>query len=207
VVASSLPTRNVEVEIVAPEKIPMEKILGSEAGNFIRKLHEQHGVKFHLGTTASSIDERTVTLTNGEFLQADMVVVGIGVRPAISLAQASGIAIDRGVIGNEYLETSGRLILSRAISHARPIRSVVNESGSSIMSSLDGRDRSLRIISSAAWKYSTLHRSFGPCSTTLASATSGMPKNGTPPKSREVSKRGITPLGIGAPVENWQSQL
>jgi NADPH-dependent 2,4-dienoyl-CoA reductase/sulfur reductase-like enzyme len=84
----------------------MEKILGTEVGAFIRKLHEEHGVTFHLGTKATSIDEHNVTLENGETLQADFVVVGIGVKPAISLAEQAGLALDRGVKVNEYLESS-----------------------------------------------------------------------------------------------------
>ena len=105
-VASSLRARNVDVHVIAPDTVFMEKILGADVGNFIRKLHEQHGVTFHLGTTAVSIDKQSVRLKNGESLQADLVVIGIGVRPRVALAEHVGLAIDRGVTVDEYLETS-----------------------------------------------------------------------------------------------------
>ncbi|MEO8186193.1 MAG: FAD-dependent oxidoreductase [Burkholderiaceae bacterium] len=105
-VASSLRARDIEVHVVGRETCPMEKILGPEVGAFIQKLHEQHGVTFHLGTTATRIDEHNVTLNNGERLQADLVVVGVGVRPAISLAEQAGLAVDRGITVDEYLETN-----------------------------------------------------------------------------------------------------
>ena len=103
-VAASLRARDIEVHVVGTETILMEKVLGSEVGNFLRKLHEDHGVTFHLGTTATTIDKQSVTLKSGERLQADLVVVGISVHPSISLAK--GLEIDRGVVVNEYLETS-----------------------------------------------------------------------------------------------------
>ena len=105
-VTSSLRARNVAVQVVAPDAVPMERILGTEVGTYIRKLHERNGVKFHLGTTAASIDEGGVTLKTGEHLDADFVVIGIGVRPALSLAEQAGLAIDRGIIVDQYLETS-----------------------------------------------------------------------------------------------------
>ena len=92
--------------VVAPETVPMGKILGPGVGRFIRELHEHQGVTFHLGTTAVSIDNQSVRLKSRENLQADLVVVGIGVRPAIALAEQAGLGIDRGITVNEYLETS-----------------------------------------------------------------------------------------------------
>ena len=104
-VAASLRARNIDVDVVG-ETIPMEKISDPKSGAFIRRLHETQGVTFHLGTTATSIDERSVTLKNGKNLPADLVVVGIGVRPVISLAERAGLVVDRGVTVDEYLETS-----------------------------------------------------------------------------------------------------
>lgn len=107
-VAASLRTRGIDVEVVGTEAVLMTKVLGPEVGAFIQRLHEDHGVIFHLGTTATAIDEQSVTLQNGERLDADLVVIGVGVRPAISLAQEAGLAIDHGVIVDAYLETSVR---------------------------------------------------------------------------------------------------
>ena len=105
-VAAALRARHVDVQVVAPDAVPMAKILGPDVGGFIRELHERHDVRFHLGTTAAMIDKQSVHLKNGEVLQADLVVVGIGVRPMTALAEQAGLAFDRGVSVNEYLETS-----------------------------------------------------------------------------------------------------
>jgi NADPH-dependent 2,4-dienoyl-CoA reductase/sulfur reductase-like enzyme/nitrite reductase/ring-hydroxylating ferredoxin subunit len=105
-VAASLRARNIDVHVVGRESCPMEKVLGPHIGRFIRKLHEEHGVTFHLGTTATAIEDRSVRLQNGENIPADLVVIGIGVRPATALAEQAGLAVDRGVSVTEYLETS-----------------------------------------------------------------------------------------------------
>jgi NADPH-dependent 2,4-dienoyl-CoA reductase/sulfur reductase-like enzyme len=105
-VASSLRARDIEVHVVAPDAVPMEKILGPDVGRFLRGVHEKHGVTFHLCTTVSEIEERGVRLESGETIDADLVVVGIGVRPATRLAQEAGLEIDRGVLVDAFLETS-----------------------------------------------------------------------------------------------------
>lgn len=105
-VASSLRARDIDVQVVGLETVLMERILGAEVGSFLRQLHEEHGVRFYLGTTVSSIDDRSVTLASGDVLEADLVVVGIGVRPALALAEQAGLTVDRGVSVDRYLATS-----------------------------------------------------------------------------------------------------
>lgn len=104
--AAALRARGLEVHVAAPGARPLERILGAEIGDFIRDLHEQHGVVFHLGTRPKAITADAVALENGERIPADLVVVGIGVRPVVQLAQQAGIAIDNGVLVDGYLETS-----------------------------------------------------------------------------------------------------
>jgi NADPH-dependent 2,4-dienoyl-CoA reductase/sulfur reductase-like enzyme/nitrite reductase/ring-hydroxylating ferredoxin subunit len=104
--AASLRARNVEVHVVGLEQRPMERVLGPAMGDFVRALHEEHGVIFHLGDTVTAIDRKRATLKSGGVIEADVVVVGVGVRPRLALAERCGLAIDRGVTVNAYLETS-----------------------------------------------------------------------------------------------------
>ncbi|HET7424185.1 MAG TPA: FAD-dependent oxidoreductase [Gemmatimonadales bacterium] len=105
-VAASLRARKMEVDVVGPDTRPLERVLGPTLGDFIRGLHEEHGVRFHLERKPAEITGGAVTLDRGERLAADLVVVGIGVRPNVELAQSAGLAVDRGVSVNERLETS-----------------------------------------------------------------------------------------------------
>ncbi len=105
-VAASLRARGIAVSVVAPDQQPLERIMGPEVGKFIRSLHESKGVVFHLGATVSRVDGNKVTLSTGTTLNADFIVLGVGVRPSLALAEKAGLKVDRGVVVNEYLETS-----------------------------------------------------------------------------------------------------
>jgi apoptosis-inducing factor 3 len=105
-VAASLRARKLEVHVVAPEPRPLERVLGPMMGDWIRALHETHGVHFHLGQKPRELADDAVILENGERLPAAFVVAGVGVRPNVELAESAGLATDRGIVVNEYLETS-----------------------------------------------------------------------------------------------------
>ena len=105
-VAASLRARGLEVAVVAPESLPLERVMGPELGERIRSVHEEHGVRFHLGHTVAALVSGGVTLDDGVRLDADLVVAGVGVRPRLELATAAGVTIERGVLVDARLRTN-----------------------------------------------------------------------------------------------------
>ena len=105
-VAWSLRERKLEVAVVGKGSLPLEKVLGPELGGLVRETHEANGVKFYLGRKPVAITDRHVELDDGTKLDCDLVVVGIGVRPNIAIAEQAGITTDNGVLVNEFLETN-----------------------------------------------------------------------------------------------------
>ncbi len=105
-VAAALRTRGIEVHVVAPQKRPMERVLGAPLGDFVRNLHEEHGVVFHLEDAVISVDSGKIALKSGKTLEADFIVAGVGVRSRVALAEAAKLATDRGIVVDAFLETS-----------------------------------------------------------------------------------------------------
>jgi len=105
-VAASLRKRGLEVRVVGPEEVPLARILGPELGRFVQNLHEAQGVRFHLGRSPGRITEEAVVLDDGTTLAAQLVVMGVGVRPRTGLAEAMALEVDDGVVVDENLQTS-----------------------------------------------------------------------------------------------------
>jgi apoptosis-inducing factor 3 len=104
--AAALRARGLEVTVVTPAARPLERLFGPRVADFLRGQHEQHGVRFRFGARPIGVGHSTVTLSNGEDLPADLVVVGIGVQPVTDLAEQAGIAVDDGILVNDQLETN-----------------------------------------------------------------------------------------------------
>ncbi|HEX7665695.1 MAG TPA: FAD-dependent oxidoreductase, partial [Polyangiaceae bacterium] len=104
-VAASLRHRDVTVHVVAPDEIPLAKVLGEEAGKAVRALHEKKGVTFHR-SKPKEITKTSVVLENGETLACDLVVAGVGVKPNVDFARTGGLKIENGIVVDERFRTS-----------------------------------------------------------------------------------------------------
>jgi apoptosis-inducing factor 3 len=108
--AASLKARGLDVHVVSPDAIPFVKALGPAAGGVLHAAHVENGVTFHLGRKPASISSADVVLDDGSQIPAQLVVMGVGVRPSLSLAEAAGLKVDRGVVVDAQLRTSDAAI-------------------------------------------------------------------------------------------------
>ena len=104
--AAALRSRGLEVHVAAPEPIPLARIMGEEIGRWVLGLHQQAGITFHLGHGVSGWRNGHLTLENGEAIAADFLLLGVGVKPRTQLADAAGLALDRGILVDAQLRTS-----------------------------------------------------------------------------------------------------
>jgi len=106
--AYSLRKRGVDVTVISQEEIPFEKIFGREVGGLFKKLHEENGVTFRLSFSLKEFlgnkKVEAVLLQNGERIEADMVVLGVGVKPATSFLRNLNLLPDGSIKVNEYFE-------------------------------------------------------------------------------------------------------
>jgi 3-phenylpropionate/trans-cinnamate dioxygenase ferredoxin reductase subunit len=109
-VAASLRMLGRQVVLIAPETVPLERVLGAEVGGVYRDLHQERGVELRLGTTVARIigTDRLegVETSAGERIRVDLIVVGVGVQPRTELAVAAGLAVGDGIEVDATLETS-----------------------------------------------------------------------------------------------------
>ena len=109
-VAASARQRGLEVTVIGPSAVPLERVLGKEVGSVYRDIHADHGTRLLLGTGVEAIEgdggvERVRT-TDGRTVDCDFVVVGVGVEPRTELAQRAGLRVDDGIVVDDHLATS-----------------------------------------------------------------------------------------------------
>lgn len=124
--ASSLRIRGCDVTVIAPDKVPFEKILGAEIGGLFQNIHERKSVKFKLGASVESFEGdkkvEAVVLENGERIECDFVVVGIGVKPATDFLENIELHKDGGVIADEFLRIAENIYAAGDITHFPDVR-------------------------------------------------------------------------------------
>jgi 3-phenylpropionate/trans-cinnamate dioxygenase ferredoxin reductase component len=108
-VAASARQRGMEVALIEPQSVPLEGVLGPELGAFYRDVHAEHGVDLHLGTGVEAIEgagrAEQVRTSDGTTLEADAVLVGVGVAPRTALAEGV-LDVDNGILVDAGLRTS-----------------------------------------------------------------------------------------------------
>lgn len=108
--AANLRERGVEVDVVAPEKTPLERVFGAEAGTRIEEIHRKQGVRFHLGAGVTGIERRSdgyrLKLDGRSGLDTDLIIMAVGVDPLVDYLHGTSLKAENGIAVNEHFETS-----------------------------------------------------------------------------------------------------
>jgi 3-phenylpropionate/trans-cinnamate dioxygenase ferredoxin reductase subunit len=108
--AASARQRGLEVTVIEPATVPLERVLGNELGAFYRDVHETHGVEMRMQTGVKALEGSgsvtAVRTSDGQSIACDFVVVGVGVIPRTQLADTAGAKIENGIVVNQQLRTT-----------------------------------------------------------------------------------------------------
>ncbi|QNN54620.1 NAD(P)/FAD-dependent oxidoreductase [Nocardioides mesophilus] len=109
-VAAAARNAGAQVTVVEPLELPLLRVLGPEVARIFAALHRSQGVDLRLATSMEGVAAAgagaAVRLGDGSTLEADLVVVGIGVVPDTALASEAGLEVDNGIVVDEHLRTS-----------------------------------------------------------------------------------------------------
>ena len=126
-VAASLRAADVAVTAIEPARAPLVRVLGDEIGAAIARLHQEHGVRTIFGDTVVRFEGEShvsrVVTKNGETLECDFAVVGVGIEPATDVVSGTPIAIDNGIVVDEFCRTNvaGVFAAGDVASHFHPV--------------------------------------------------------------------------------------
>jgi len=109
-IASIATKKNLEVSVLELENRVMGRVVSAEVSDFFQKKHQSEGVEFKFNTSITDIEDRgkqkRIICSDGSFLNTDVVIIGVGIKPNIELAKSSGLKCDNGILVDANGKTS-----------------------------------------------------------------------------------------------------
>jgi 3-phenylpropionate/trans-cinnamate dioxygenase ferredoxin reductase component len=113
-VAASAKQKGCDVTLLEMAQLPLERVLGPELGAIYRDIHVEHGVDFIGAASVEAIEGESrveaVRLAGDRRIEADFVVVGVGIAPRVELAREAGLDLDNGIVVDQWLRTSAERV-------------------------------------------------------------------------------------------------